>query len=741
MNTQNVFSKAFSCLKFVPLIVFCGCDAQLKQELEVHASSLTQVTPQTVDLRVLLITSGDSTFDAAQTVMITLLEGLQIPYTVLDSSTQDLTADLLWEGGHGFYNGIILTNAETYGPNGIGFSAAEFNILHQYERNFLVREAVMSGFPPSNLAAGIDYGMASATFVSEPIGTWTPAAQDSTRLYEDINKSSNIAIKAAGAFTFIPRDTPQSPVVTTLLDSPAGGLIGTIEYADGREVLLSTIQQAPWLAHSFLLGYEFLNYATRGVFLGARRVYLSAHVDDLFLADEVWNPSTNSNFPESEFNYRMDENDVIQAVSAQDLFRAQHPLAQNLTLEFAFNGGGIADIETDSLAQAFIQNKNQFSYINHGLEAIQMDRLCEDPDAPSLATCPQTQYLDAFQEISQNMEVWAQLGLPNQTEGQTVYLSDSHSGFEDRRGSLERADHIPYPWGLNDMFISAAFDNGIRWVATDTSRPNQNIIQRIDAFPEVGMLPRFPTQIYYNTTTPLENTSEYNYIFNGRHIEDGRDPCNIPGAICTPRTYEEILASEAEVTFNHMMNYQPFPHYFHQTNLAYSQDIKHGSLLFDWLYSVIEYYEERLILPVMTPTFVEVAAFAAQRLERQEAEISAVMDLSTDTVRVTSNRPATIYMTGIAGGQLYGGQYQTRVNVDTVQVLSIDRAEDTSGSAPIEELQDSSPDDVNNVGIVTEDDTNSESRDVFEGNLDWLQDFFSSGLFQRRFGWLQRLFP
>ena len=54
-----------------------------------------------------------------------------------------------------------------------------------------------------------------------------------------------------------------------------------------REVMISTITNAAFLIHSQVLAYEFINWVTQGVFVGARRVHMAAHVDDLFLRSRL----------------------------------------------------------------------------------------------------------------------------------------------------------------------------------------------------------------------------------------------------------------------------------------------------------------------------------------------------------------------------------------------------------------------------------------------------------------------
>ncbi|MGB5661330.1 MAG: hypothetical protein WBO54_17805, partial [Thermoanaerobaculia bacterium] len=73
---------------------------------------------------------------------------MNVPYEVLDASSDSLTAAMLSPNGCsaatagcvGNYNGVILTSADL----SLQFTPSEWEILHQYEEEFHVREAVLS---------------------------------------------------------------------------------------------------------------------------------------------------------------------------------------------------------------------------------------------------------------------------------------------------------------------------------------------------------------------------------------------------------------------------------------------------------------------------------------------------------------------------------------------------------------------------------------------------------------------
>jgi hypothetical protein len=175
------------------------------------------------------------------------------------------------------------------------------------------------------------------------------------------------------------------------------------------------------------------------------------------------------------------------------------------------------------------------------------------------------------------------------------------------------------------------------------------------------LLPRYPTNVYVNATTPDVNVDEYNWIYHERYVAQGQDPCTIPGAICTPKTYPELLASEADFTVTHMLSGKAWPHYFHQTNL---RDYGGGhSLQLDWMNAVMTRYEQIFTLPVKTPLAHELGPDARDRLVATEQNVRGWLDIDTGMVTLQANGPANPLVTGIVGGEIYGGQSIAKVAV------------------------------------------------------------------------------
>lgn len=807
----------------------------------------------TLDLKVLVISTGTPAEDIGLDLIDDILLNIGVPYDVLDASRDTLTSATLFTEQRGHYNGIILTNSELFlSDGGSGFSAAEWVLLHNYERDFAVRESVISGFPVVNPALGLDYGMSNTSSGSQFSGTWAGSA-GGTAVFEYINRANSIPINGF-AFVAQPRVLgvgDAGPTVEPLLIDNTNinrALISHLRYPDGREVLLSTMTNAWYLLHSQIIAYEFLNFATQGIFIGARQVFLETHMDDYFLANTLWNTATN--VTDSALTYRMNAADLINLVDQQQALRDRYSRLGHFFIDLPFNGQGVslgtpspsvteslpfvsstlrqqrrtirthgkrkrvtrtrlllqfdlpsplietaqtallnlwldsnnntnqstrnialrvcriiqpwhdpfnasnvdearsttarvpgaiilsgnrlpaydratcvnaktgvnmsiditsltnawlmgepnygvmvlatdktvvdfitkADSQslqwpqlvvtspaslaptTDPLTAATLQFKDEFRFINHTFNHRNMD------------VSAGTGYNESILQITENRKLWALLDLPERIENNAVLLTGNHSGLSDTNNTeFDFSDDLPYPVGKNDAFLQAAQDSGVKFLAADASRINQAAEAFVPGF-DILLLPRWPTNIFVNATQPEVLTDAYNYTFYERYVEQGQNPCVIAGAICTPSTYQNILQAEADIALRHMLSYQPWPHFFHQSNV---RDYGSGNtLLTDWLNAVMSLYEQYLTLSIKNPAYYRVGELTFNRLLTRDAQVTGVWNVIQQTITLSSTRPVEgVLVTGVSGGESYGGQRIGTLSVTPMPVtIKVDKA-------------------------------------------------------------------
>lgn len=343
--------------------------------------------------------------------------------------------------------------------------------------------------------------------------------------------------------------------------------------------------------------------------------------------------------------------------------------------------------DSQPLTDTIVDNKDHFRFINHTLTH-------RDMYASAGAT-----FGIAFDEIHENYNVSEELNFPNYINDSKVLVTGNHSGLEDAENSDgEYSPDLvtPYPLGLNMAFVDVLEYLGVEYLASDSSRECQNSVQFLPSVPvdtcedlasapksNVMLLPRYPTSVFYNVTTPAELTDEYNYIFYERYKEDPTSPLYVegrpcdeyPGSICEPRNYGEILAAEAETTLRHMLSFKPWPHYFHSANLR-----NYGggdTLVYDWLNAVVNKYNSYMQLPIINIDYLSNGEMSKEKLLASEANVRGVWDRNANTVTVTADSPVTVRMTGLESSDNYGGQYQVKATVDeNGQVFTVNRSLD-----------------------------------------------------------------
>lgn len=624
----------------------------------VGAALCTPALAAEVELRVLVIATGTPAQDQGLDLIDDVLTNIGVRFEVLNARTTALTAARLSAGTRGNYNGIILTDSQlSYFDPAVGyqsaFSLAEWQILHQFEQTFGVRESVMGGWPAIDASLDLNYGLQYVGYVDSatPVQARWLAPAGGREYFEYVNASNPLTVDD-WSYVTRPSGGAGAPTVQPLLTvngDPNQILVSRLTYANGREVLFSSITPATYLIHAQILAYEFLNFATKGVFIGARHISLATHVDDLFLSTDLWDPVSNTT-PDAGNVVRMDGNDVSKAISAQNALRSRNPVAASFLLDMVFNGDGAAS--GDPLTTAVQANANSMRFINHTFTHADMT------NAP---------YDEALSEITQNQTVWTTYGFPGYTAGRIALVTGRHSGLH--------TDTLAFPDGMNRALFDAARAAGITYMASDSSQPGENIERYAPGY-TIVMLPRRPSAVFYNVATPPDWVDEYNYIFRERFIEAGQDPCTIPGAICSPRNYSQILAAESELAMRQLLEFRYWPYFMHQANLK-DYDGTGKTLLFDWINAVVARYSRNMKLPFKSLAYSTIGGYSRDRLVAATATINATWNLATNQVTLRSgNKTARIWVTGVSGGALYGGQFQRQLTLSTSQtyVYAINRA-------------------------------------------------------------------
>ena len=642
-------------------------------------------------MKILIIsaTADETGVQAAEALM----KQVGVPYDLLIASETPLTLDTLMNGTQGRYQGIILTTSGlSYDTGGGVFASAfdfnEWQTLWGYESDLNVRQLTLYTFPsvfPENYGIkGIDTdgngfadGNANATTM-----TMTTEGQN---IFSTLKADAIIPVKNAFKYpSVIDTDTASGISVTPLFtDSTSNNILGVLSTsADGRERMALTMGHNPFLLHTQLLGYDMLRWLTQGVFIGEKRNYLSIDVDDWYLESDIWDPATETNFDFEEKNYRITATDVYSTVeNVLDLRERLN--APYFNYNQLFNGakGDLSAApdckDSASLSSATLCTGSFFDFVSHTYTHAEMDFKT---------------YEESKAEFEQNIKFGERAAINFDKE---FAITGKFSGlgwyrFEDSpTGQSCVVDQIPSDefcqFGLgasNREMLRAAADVGVKWLSANRGWTTHQRADGCDSCyvlhpleSRIKMVPRWPTNIFFNTTSPVENTSEFNYLYGPNGIV--RDGNGNP-FFTTNQNFQQTMEFEASVALRHILSNSPFPHYVHQNNLKEYTDGR--NLLFDWSEAVLTEYNKYLRVPVISQDWEGITSTLTRRTDFFEAlkadAIEGTWNRVNNTVSVSTNRNTTVYVTGAA----LAGSTQWTYGSDLVSRKALGSGQSVAGS-------------------------------------------------------------
>ncbi len=569
----------------------------------------------TIDMRVLVIASDGSEADLP--AIEQALADLGTPYTlyVAAQTPNGLTPDRLSNGCHGYYQGVILTNGALAYFNGTSWASAlsqqEWTNLWSYELTMGVRELSWYTYPTADF--GYQVPLTAFDTTNNPLAVTLASAAKASFPY--LNSGETITIQ--NAYTYVAQPLTDGATTPFLTDANGDVLAAVRSYTDGRQVLSLTFDSNQYLLHDLVLSYGLINWVTNGMFLGERHVYMSPQVDDYFIDDTEWLPDTpcGTNIDNTGTTFRMSGSDVQALVKWQNTTRL-NSVSANTRLTMAFNGYGATSgaYTPDTLTPATVANRSQFYWVSHTFDHTNLDSV-------NTAT--------ATSEIKLNVREASTLGLTLNGFNPNSMVTPDVSGLN------------------NPSFLQAAYNQGIRFLVSDTSigwennpAPNVGIYNTYQ--PQILMLPRHPNNLFFNVTTPAEWVAEYNCIYSnfwGRNL-----------------SYQEILDKESQVLLSYLLQGDLDPWMFHQPNLR-AYDGTH-SLLSDLLDMTLQKYAQYYNLPIESPSMDQLGMNVSLWMQYLSAGVTASYTPGV-SITLTAQKSALVPVTGLNVGlsELYGGQH------------------------------------------------------------------------------------
>jgi hypothetical protein len=584
-----------------------------------------------IGLRLLLVTPTEDrpSYQAAAAA----LQRIGVPHDVLLSGTDPLDEALLYdESGACRYSGLILSHDGLGFDDGTGWksslSEAEWALLAEYEASCGAREVIWYARPSAELGL-------SETSEFDDSATETMTLTDAgAAQFPYLVRDAAIPVQLVFGY----RAAVAEPDTTQpLFETASGGVLAAAHTrADGTEVLAITVDSGNESVHSQLLEFGVVDWVTRGLFIGKRRVYLSPHIDDVFLKSALWTDGG------GESTYRMTADDVAHLLDWRGGLSSRLPERSTFRIQLAFNGAGSqpALFPDQSLVTALLDAEDQFFWINHTWDHANLDGVDENT---------------AQGEIAQNCA--------KAEEWQLTHFQCSEAVTPELTG-LDNPDAVA---GLLAAGVRHVVSDASKTEALDPdnpgSNPRPNVGRRNPHDPELFQVPRHPTSIFFDVSTVAEEVGLYNELYREYW---GRD-----------LTYEEIIDKDTEIGLAYLLSYDVDPLMFHQANLRFWSDDGWHSLYTDWMDRLIERFTALVNLPIVGLEMSDIATVMKDRAALDSCGVTATLSADRKSIHLESVGACVVPITGLdapdAGDvQHYGGVATTHVVLSGCDSRDID---------------------------------------------------------------------
>ncbi|MFZ4712731.1 MAG: hypothetical protein ACOYL6_03380 [Bacteriovoracaceae bacterium] len=596
----------------------------------VFKSLLINGTPKTYLRRMkilILSASNDEALEPTITLAKKVLNNYGIQYEhhfIVENKIKTKTLPrLINEFGQALYYGIILSTGQLAYANAEGlFQSAltpdEWNTFHQFSVDFKIRTVSLYTYP--NPTIGFENSP-----LENPGKTVQLLPTDTFKKF-DAAYPKNVYFDLIGSWAYAGKLTNTKlakPLVyyNDFLDNEGKPAVASalIHFEDNREEIHFFFSQSFMFTSSTALSSGWINWLTQNIYIGKRRIILNAHIDDVFLSTGLYSkyddPSVEGPNPD-KFVYRLTADDLEYYTQQQE--KEIRPLAKNpeFRLDMAFNGNGIMEhggYAQDSLLRKAHERLNDFYWLTHTFTHGDLNWLT---------------YKSSKWEFTTNILV-AEDFIKNQKQlfSANSIVTPRISGLFNP-GALKAMDEVGLKYCVGDNTRDELVPNNIHHGLYTTKDFN--------GYAGIYIVPRYATEIYYNTSKPDELADEYNLIYNKYF---GRDS-----------TPEEIFSREKLRVVKQLLSYEYSPYMFHQANLRSwaSTSGKRESLVGYWIKNVLSELRRYSTLPVLSEKMDVLAPMyqAREALDNCEAEVWQETDLTyVKSLKVNTKNSCSLWIT------------------------------------------------------------------------------------------------
>lgn len=421
----------------------------------------------------------------------------------------------------------------------------------------------------------------------------------------------------------------------------------------GREQWVWFTSTAPeWSATSRYLAHAHIAWMTRGLFVGKRKVHLSAQIDDVNLITELYQPQSSS------FKCRAGDLDA-HVVWQRDL-NSRLPAGSSFWLELGHNGNGNIINATADPASAASCNPN---YAVDYPPVPDIDPFFKKPPGsgvdlwpaefqryPWSLQCTQLDALGRWFTNRDNLNAFGHIShtFTHEELNNATYADASREiafnqawlkqvGIDQAARFSPRGIIPPAITGLHNAdAIRAWTDNGIVNVVGDNTRPilrnNMSAYWPLattvatNGATGITIIPRYATTIYYNCDLPACTLQEWKDTSGGSG------------------DFYSLLDDARAVNTRYLLGLQADPYMFHQANLRQTDGdtITVGSktakmsLVMAWVETVTQEMTRLTNWPIVTLKHDDVAAYFVDRQTLDGCQPRSSLTYSDDGRTITA---------------------------------------------------------------------------------------------------------
>ncbi|KAI5367119.1 hypothetical protein Slin15195_G022520 [Septoria linicola] len=531
-----------------------------------------------------------------------------------------------------------------------GLTEDQFNTIYAYQRAFGVRMTRLDTYPWSAFGAvALGTSGGCCEYGVEQLVSFTNTSGFPTA---GVRSGAKMSTKAIWHYPAKITDPSTTWEVAGYDPSSDGGYgdkttAAVINDFGGRQqMVFFTGWATEWSATSSFLQHAYIHWMTRGLFVGARKTYLSAQIDDVHLRTQTYRPLNNY--------YRSIPKDYQMHADWQVDLNSRLPAGSDFFLELGHNGNGDIIAATNGTNNGDICSPNTaIYYISNDVTPLEYQKPLGSgtsvwPNTPSNYTwsvaCASTDDLarwfmnpvnrDAFAHISHTFTHLHENNATYDDINKEILFNQvwlNQTGIANARRFSPAGLIPPAITGMhNGDAIRAWYDNGLRQVVGDNSRPvlrQQDepfwpLITTVDnnGFDGMVILPRWPTRIYYDCDLPACTTQEWTDLFGGTG------------------SFTDLLALEKSTTTRYLLGLHYDLYMFHQANLR-ANDVatttvgtQSGqlSLVQIWTETVVQEMTRLTTWPIVTLKHDDIAQKFLQRMARDQCNPNLAYRYSQD---------------------------------------------------------------------------------------------------------------